>query len=88
MKILTRKQAIEQGYTIDDRATGGPIGYMGPSARRWDIVSVMTEREEELVEALRECHGRLELLVDRGRGKMLDAVAKQKAESLLEKYDA
>jgi hypothetical protein len=39
----------------------------------------------EAVEALKDCHARLELLTGSGRGKMLDAVAEQRAEKALEK---
>lgn len=38
----------------------------------------------EAVEALKDCHARLELLTNTDRGKLLDAVAKQRAAKVLE----
>lgn len=54
MRTLTRKQAKAEGYTIDDCAAGGPIGYKGPRfCPEADLVYVLSEREEKLVAALR-----------------------------------
>ena len=39
----------------------------------------------EAVDALKDCHARLELLTESGRSKMLDACAKHKAALVLEK---
>lgn len=55
MRLLTRKQAIIEGYIIDDCAAGGPIGYKGPRFLNTEsMVHVLSEREEKLVAALGE----------------------------------
>lgn len=49
MRTLTRKQALKEGYVIDDYAARGPIGYKGPRFGpdcQW--VPVLSEREEVL----------------------------------------
>lgn len=76
MKILTRKQAIDQGYTLvidnDD------LAYKRGDRSELDFVEIMTEREEALVEALRKLN--VDFIDDAERIKIVNAV--------LENYDA
>lgn len=54
MKTMTRAQAQEEGYVIDDCAAGSPIGYKGARFRPdADLVRVLSEQEERLAEALK-----------------------------------
>lgn len=61
MRTLTRKQARKEGYTIDDCAARGPIGYKGARfAPNADLVSVLSEREEILLKHLRMARDHLD----------------------------
>lgn len=92
MKILTRAQARERGYAIDEGACS--VGYKDIGSHMVEA-EIMTEREEELVEALRTLiHGFEEVCAYLPDDEELhetdrDAlIAYQTAHKLLEKYDA
>lgn len=76
MKILTRKQAIEQGYTA---IVSPPLWAYKEQEGRLDWVHVVGEREEELVEALRR--------VLREAEALSNGTTWPFAHRLLEKYD-
>jgi hypothetical protein len=44
------------------------------------------QKLDAILKALKDCHDRLELLTDSGRGKMLDAIAEGNAAKILAKY--
>lgn len=55
--------------------------------RAWLARAALEQQKlDEILKALKDCHDRLELLTDSGKGKMLDAIAEQKALKMLAKY--
>lgn len=50
--MKTQTQALAEGYTIDRSAPGRPIGYKGVRFQPTDLCEVLTELEEQLVNAL------------------------------------
>lgn len=52
--MLTRAEAIEQGYTVDNHAIGRPIAYKGRRFCPTAVQGVMTDLEERMLVALRQ----------------------------------
>lgn len=52
--LITRTDALSQGYTIDAHAPGRPIAYKGPRVAPTAVVGLFTAHEEELRAALAE----------------------------------
>lgn len=50
--MISATRAKAEGYTIDNHAAGRPIAYKGNRFAPTDIVSVLTDEEEQLLAAL------------------------------------
>lgn len=46
--LITKAQAVAQGFNIDTRAPGRPIAYRGPSYAPTAVFGLFTSHEEEL----------------------------------------
>lgn len=52
--MLTRAQAVAQGFTIDNSASGRPVAYKGPRFRPTEWHWMLTDHETTLMEILED----------------------------------